>query len=173
MPTMIRAACSVFTGFAVAACAAKPVADANPLEGAWRIVDAVATGADSSTNHNPQPSMLIFAKGYYSWIAVTTNTARVLFKAATPTDAERLDAYNSFVANSGTYQIADSTLTIRPVAARMPNFMAGGSEIYHFRTAGDTLWMHERSTDGRYRFGAELAPLPGVTETRYVLVRMH
>ncbi len=53
----------------------------------------------------------------------------------------KVAAYDSFVANAGTYEVADSTLTIHPVVARSPNFMSGGSDKYRFRVSGDTLWL--------------------------------
>ena len=82
---------------------------------------------------------------------VTGNQPRTLAATDSATDAEKLAAYDSFVANSGTYEVADSTLTIHPIVARSPNYMSGGSDKYHFRVSGDTLWLSNTGADIRTR----------------------
>jgi len=77
-----------------------------------------------------------------------------------PTDAEKLAAYDSFIANSGTYEVSGSTLTTRPIVAKNPNFMSGGSVTYTYEIEGDTL---------RLTLTLPWAP---ENETRYTLVRL-
>ena len=99
-----------------------------PLEGAWKIVKVSYTSPDTSwTHHDPQPSLYIFAKAHYSIMYVQDTKPRAQFaEQGNSTDEEKLAAYNSFVANSGTYDVKGSMLTIRPIVAKNPNFMSGG-----------------------------------------------
>jgi hypothetical protein len=143
-----------------------------PLEGAWSIVSISVTGPDSADNTTVQPSVFLFGDKHYSMMRVTGNQPRPLAATDSPTDAEKLSAYNTFVANTGTYEIADSTLTIHPVVARSPNFMSGGSDKYHFRVSGDTLWLTSTGADFRTMIGGQVVTPPGPPSTMsLVLVR--
>jgi len=143
-----------------------------PLEGAWTIVSIRVTGPDSAANPAVQPSVFLFGDKYYSMMRVTGNGPRVLAAGDSVTDAEKLSAYDSFVANTGTYETADSTLTIHPVVARSPNFMSGGSDKYHFRISGDTLWLSNTGADFKTMIGGQLVTPRGArTPTVLVLVR--
>lgn len=66
-----------------------------------------------------------------------------------PTDTERAAAFTWFIANAGTYEAADSLLTIRPMVAKSPNFMRGTTYTMVFRVRGDSLWLVERSRYAR------------------------
>ncbi len=114
---------------ATAAVAAAPVQ--GGLEGVWKVT---ATG----TNTSPQPRLCIFTKQHYSYMGVSADQPRELL-SDTPTDAERLAAYDFFFAHSGTYEVSGSTFTIRVVVARSPNYMSDGSETYKYQVEGDTL----------------------------------
>ena len=141
-----------------------------PLEGAWSVVSIRLTGPDSAST-TVQPSLYLFGDKHYSMMRVTGNQPRALAATDSATDAEKLAAYNSFIANTGTYEVADSTLTIHPVVARSPNYM-GGSDKYRFRVNGDTLWLSNTGTDIRTMIGGQLAPPTGPTNaTMLVLVR--
>src|SRR5687768_14061684 len=91
---------------------------ASPIDGAWKITEIVTTGANAATNASPQPSLIIFARGHYSWLHIGSATPRKQRPAAaTPgkfTDAEKIAAFeewNPFTANSGTFEIKGNTLT--------------------------------------------------------------
>jgi hypothetical protein len=129
------------------------------------------TGPDSAANTAVQPSVYLFGDKYYSMMRVTGNQPRALAAKDTATDAEKLAAYNSFVANTGTYEVADSTLTIHPVVARSPNFMSGGSDKYQFRISGDTLWLSNTGADFKTRIGGQLVTPPNRSTTMLVLLR--
>lgn len=145
----------------------------KPIEGVWRVTEIVVTGAGASNNPNPQPSLFIFAPKHYSLMYIPGNQPRTLFKAEEPTNAEKVPAFDSFVANTGTYEIAGSTLTIRPIVARYPNFMAGGSDKYQFRIEGNTLFLTEKSTDQTSRIGDRIVASSGpASELRMKLVRV-
>ncbi len=144
----------------------------SALEGAWSVASIHVTGPDSAANTTVQPSLFLFGDKHYSMMRVTGNQPRALAAKDSFTDAEKLAAYNSFVANTGTYEVADSTLTIHPVVARSPNYMSGGSDKYHFRVSGDTLWLSNTGTDIRTRIGGQLVGPSGVpSATMLVLVR--
>jgi hypothetical protein len=146
---------------------------AGPLEGVWRETEIVVTGANASSIPNPQPSLYIFTPTHYAMLGTNGEKPRQLHKALDATTDEKLAAYNSFWANAGTYEVAGDTVTIHPVIARMPNFMAGGSQKLQFRLDGDTLWFTGKSTDDYYRLGEQVVPDPRpLSETRTKLVRV-
>lgn len=143
-----------------------------PLEGAWSVVSIRVTGPDSAANTTVQPSVYLFGDKHYSMMRVTGNQPRTLAAKDSVTDAEKLAAYDSFIANAGTYEVADSTLTIHPVVARSPNFMSGGSDKYDFRVSGDTLWLSNKGADHRTMIGGQIVTPPGArSATMLVLVR--
>jgi len=145
----------------------------GPLEGVWKVAEVVVTGANPSNTSNPQPGLFIFARTHYSMMRVPGDQPRALYQAEEPTDAEKLAAFDSFVANTGTYETAGTTLTIRPMIARNPNFAAGGFQKYQFRIEGNTLWLTEKSTDLNFRLGERVvAAAPPANETRMKLTRV-
>ena len=159
---------TVFSTMLLAQTAAK-----KSIEGVWKVAEIVITGAGASNVTSPQPSLFIFSRGYYSMMSIPGNQPRALFKAEDPTSQEKIVAFDSFIANTGTYEVAASTLTIRPMVARYPNFMAGGFDKYQFRIEGNTLWLTEKSTDLNHRIGQGVVPSSApVSETRLKLLRV-
>lgn len=145
----------------------------GPLEGVWKATEIVATGAKPSRIPSPQPNVYIFTPTYYSIVRVAGAEPRVLFKAPGPTEGEKLAAYDTFVATSGTYELSGTTLILRPVVAKNPNLMAGGFETFQVRVEGGTLWLTLKSTDVHVRRGDLIEPSPGpLTETRFKLIRV-
>src|SRR5438874_8081142 len=145
----------------------------KPIEGVWKVTEIAVTGPNASNNANAQPSLFIFAQQHYSLMYVPGNKPRTLYKAEAPTNEEKIAAFDSLIANTGTYEISGSTLMIHPIVARNPNFMAGGSDKYQYRIEGTTLTLTEKSTDLTVRIGNRLVPAPGpVSETRLKLVRV-
>ena len=153
----------------VTACEREDVDGESPLEGAWKVVSINVTGPASAANTTVQPSLYLFGDKHYSMMLVTGNQPRTLSARDSATDAERLAAYDSFIANTGTYEAVDSTLTIHPMVARDPNFMAGGADKYTFRVSGDTLWLSNSGTDIRTMIGGQLVG-PSQTPNAQALV---
>jgi hypothetical protein len=144
-------------------------ADESPLEGAWSVVSVKITGPDSADTA-VQPSLYLFTDKHYSMMRITG--PRTMAAGDSVTDAEKLSAYDTFVANSGTYETADSSLTIHPTVARSPNYMAGGSDKYHFRVSGDTLWLSNTGEDFKTMIKGQLVTPAGRRNTTLqVLVR--
>lgn len=170
-PIGLVVALAVLTACQPAQSPAPPAPPQPPLVGAWSIVSIRVTGPDSA-NTTVQPSLYLFGDRHYSMMRVTGNQPRTLSAKYNDTDAEKLAAYDSFVANTGTYEVADSTLTIHPTVARSPNFMSGGSDKYDFRVSGDTLWLSNTGADFRTMIGGQLVPSPGTPSAMMlVLVR--
>ncbi len=145
----------------------------GPLEGVWKVTEEVVTGANASTTTSPQPGLFIFTRTHYSMLRVASPQPRVLFKAVDSTSEEKVAAYDTFTANSGTYEVAGTTLTVRPIVAKSPNFMAGGYDKYQFRVDGNTLWLTSKSTDINVRVGDRLVPgSEPASETRRKLIRV-
>ena len=145
----------------------------KPIEGAWKVTEIVVTGTDASNVTNPQPGLIIFARKHYSAMWVPGNQPRSLFKGEDPTSEEKIAAYDSFVANSGTYEVAGATLTLHPMVARSPNFMAGGVSKFQLRIEGTTLWLTQKNTDLSLSTGNRVAPSSGpASETRLKLSRV-
>ena len=145
----------------------------KPMEGAWKVVEIVVTGANPENTPSPQPSLFIFGQKHYSMMWIRGAKARAPYAAEEATNEEKIQAFDSFTANTGTYEVSGSTLTIRPIVARSPNFMAGGSSSYQFRAEGSNLWLTEKSTDMRYRIGQQVGPpTRPLSETRLKLVRL-
>jgi hypothetical protein len=96
------------------------------IVGVWQIKDISSQSTNKSLTKDSIPSLFIF----------------------TPT--EKIRRYDSFVVNSGTYEIKDSFLTAYPIIARVPEFM-GGKLVCEFKVEGDTLQLKlvdEYSFDG-------------------------
>ena len=143
------------------------------IEGVWKVTEIAITGAEASNISNPQPGLIIFTKTHYSVMWVPGNQPRSLFTGEDPTDQEKIAAYDSFVANSGTYEVAGETLTLHPVVSRSPNFMAGGAAKNQFRIEGTTLWLIQKNTDLSVRTGDRIATSSGpASETRLKLTRV-
>ena len=145
----------------------------KPIEGVWKIAELVVTGANAAKDVNPQPSLLIITQGHYSETGVEGNKPRALYKAEQPTAEEKIAAYDSFYANAGTYEVNGTTLTIHPMVARNPNYMAGGFMKYQFRIEGNTLWLTNKTSDLNIRVGLKVvaSALPAnETRTKYVRV---
>ena len=122
-----------------------PTPATGPLEGAWQVV--ARSGADSDTNlteTSTQPGLYIFGKQYYSMMYVPGSEPRALFEGTFDevTDSEKVQAYDTFIANSGTYEISESNITTTPAMAKNPNFMTGSqSSSFSYRIEADSLWL--------------------------------
>ena len=62
--------------------------------------------------------------------------------ALNPTDEEKVASWETFIANSGSYEATGSTLTTRPMVAKSANLMAGGGPLtMTYEVVGDTLYV--------------------------------
>ena len=124
-----------------------PVAAQQSLQGSWTIVESWGHDAQAGEwrTENVQPSLYIFLDGYYSMSLVRGNEPRPLMPEGVTWDTmteEQLRSVCSgavFSANSGTYEVDGSSLTTKPMVAKWPNLMEGGSATFTFEMEGDML----------------------------------
>jgi hypothetical protein len=139
------------------------------VEGVWKIVEIVTTGANAATNSNPQPSLIILMGGYYSYISVNGTNPRAKFDPAKDpnklTDVEKIARYeqwNPFTAQAGTYETKGTTLTRHPIVAKNVTVMTTDPPaVSEFRLEGSNLWLTTKSAAGQ-----------PASETRTKLVRV-
>lgn len=120
---------------------AEPLAAAaGPVEGAW--VATSVTDPDGNTNEQPQPALYVFTGNHYSIMFATGDEPRATAAGDEETDAEKVASYDSFVANSGRYEIDGNLLKTRAYVARVPAYMNAWPDnetSYEFSVDGDTL----------------------------------
>jgi hypothetical protein len=142
---------------------------APSIEGVWRITEIVTTGANAATNTSPQPSLVIFTRGHYSYLSVNGTAPRPEFAAAKDpanlTDAEkiaRFEQWGPFTAQSGTYEVNGTTITRRPIVAKNVTVMTTNPPVVQeFMLDGDKLVLITKSAAGQ-----------PVSETRTTLTRV-
>ena len=135
------------------------------LRGVWKITELAfrAPGAEWEVRTTPYLSQYIFTGRYYSYMYVPGPGPRKTIGGDPnrPTDAEKVEAYNSFVAASGTYELSGRILTMIALVHKNPNEMDGRPLTYTAELNGNTL----RMTIANPPF------LPG-RESRIVLTRV-
>jgi hypothetical protein len=135
-----------------------PSATAPPVEGVWRGVSVVITGANARTIPNRLPMMIIYTKRHYSVIAQDGDGRQLprevpppLKTPGKPTDSEKLALYEFWapvVADAGTYELKGTTLTQRQIVNK------AGAPIERTREAriednGNTMVEIARSGPGQ------------------------
>jgi hypothetical protein len=122
-------------------------AKANPLLGAWLITETSVTDQNGTTvNRTPEPGIYIFTQRHFSNMLIP-GSPRALF-GRPATQQERLNACDNFIADSGTYEYTQTTLTARNIIAKVPNVMpphSSGALTYQWRLDGDRLTLTLRS----------------------------
>ena len=134
------------TVFGVYACTpAQPVESepgaSNPFVGAWLITETSVTDPTGTTvNDNPEPGLYVFTERHFSNMLIP-GSERVRLSPER-TDEERLSAYDNFIADAGTYEYTESTLTVDNIIAKVPNVMPpreGFAMTYEWRLDGEQL----------------------------------
>src|SRR5258708_612774 len=78
---------------------------AKAIQGVWKVAEIVVTGNGASTVSDPQPGLMTFGKKYYSIMYVGSDKERPIYAGAAPTADEKIAAFDSLLANAGTYEI--------------------------------------------------------------------
>ncbi len=108
--------------------------EAASIQGAW-----VFTSEDDSN----QRGLLVFTERHYSMMFVASDSERATYPDDREmTDPEILEAYGSFVANSGRYSMEGDEVTLEAYMAKNPNYMAGWPDNdlpFTIRVSGDTM----------------------------------
>jgi len=119
--------------------------------GVWQIKEVARQGDSGTLVNKPFPSIFIFTPHHYSMVWIFgTEHKRPFAERWKPTDAEKIERFDSLVVNSGTYEVDGSTLTAYPVVARIPDFM-NGKLVCEFHIEEDTMrlkFVDEYSFDG-------------------------
>lgn len=102
----------------------------SELAGAWLVTSR--TSPDGEVNSSPQRGLYVFTEsGHYSIMYVLGDEPRPPFSGegrfGTPTDAEKLAAFDNFVANSGRYSVDGDEISYEAYMAKNPNYMAAFS----------------------------------------------
>lgn len=114
------------------------------LRGVWKVTELLSRApGEGWMAVTPNLSLYIFTEKHYSYMFATGAGPRRLFAGDPnkPTDAEKVGAYDSFVAASGTYVLSGPTLTLSAILHKNPNEMAGDPLTYAVEMDGNTLRM--------------------------------
>ncbi|MBB6095827.1 hypothetical protein HNQ60_004718 [Povalibacter uvarum] len=113
------------------------------IRGVWRVTEFASRipGAQWESRGAPYLSQYIFTEKHYSYLYVPGPNPRKRFAGDPnkPTDAEKVEAYNSLVAATGTYSLSGQTLTLRALVHKNPNEMGEVRLTYTVDLDGDTL----------------------------------
>jgi hypothetical protein len=150
LPLLVSAAFTL--AFPAQAALAHRPPTAKSFEGVWKITKVVRTGANAVTDTRPQPSLLIFYRGYYSIVRDAAGGPRAASPApknpATLTDQEKLARYSEwepFRASAGTYEVKGNRLITHNVIAKQAKGMTATEEAT-FKLDGGTFMVGP--TDG-------------------------
>jgi hypothetical protein len=117
------------------ATAAERPLGANAVHGVWNVTEQSTRpiGGQWSRGTAPYLSQYIFTEKHYSYMFAPGAGPRRLFLGDPnqATDAEKIAAFDSFVASSGTYLLSDSALTLNAILHKNPNEMTGEPLIYN------------------------------------------
>jgi hypothetical protein len=127
----------------------------DSLRGVWRIVEARTGGANARTiPFGERPNLTIITGKHYSRVEVQADGPRQPLADVAKASADELRAvWGPFVAETGTYEVADGGLvTMRPIASKNPAVMGPGVFItYAYKLEGDTLSLtQQRNQNGPF-----------------------
>jgi hypothetical protein len=113
------------------------------VRGVWKVTELASRvpGAEWEVRATPYLSQYIFTEKHYSYMYVPGPRKPIAGDPNRPTDAEKVEAYNSFVAASGTYELSGRILTMIALVHKNPNEMDGKPLTYTAERDGNTLRM--------------------------------
>ena len=95
------------------------------FEGVWKISKYVRTGSGALTDTQPQPSLLIFSRGYYAIVRDNGHTTRHASPEPKdplrPSDEEKIAKYSEWApvaASAGTFEVKGHTLITHNIIAK-------------------------------------------------------
>ena len=148
---MLRSFPILLSALVCAACAIAPNVGAGKsgpaaarLPGVWKITEL--SSREIGGEWKPLPvngSVYIFTEKHYSYVFAPGSAPRPLHAGDPnkPTDAEKVAAYDTIVAASGTYVLTGSTLSLTALLHKNPNEMLGEPLEYTIELDGDVLRM--------------------------------
>ncbi len=110
------------------------------LEGAWQTTEVMFTGGseEDTTNTDPNLAILLFSEGHFSGMRSVGDRPDPVPEGQTLTDEDRLAAFASFRASSGTYEVSGSKIMSHVMLDRRPGAVGNTSEA-EYRIEGDKL----------------------------------
>ncbi|HXK07949.1 MAG TPA: hypothetical protein VMS37_36485 [Verrucomicrobiae bacterium] len=114
----------------------------SPLAGVWQVVERSTSGPNAATNSNPQPGLFLFTEKHYSIVYDHSDAPRPDVDFSTASDAEKLAVLMPMQAQSGTYEISGTTVTLHPVVVMITRYLHSRySPKFTFQVEGKTLVM--------------------------------
>lgn len=102
----------------------------SPLIGAWKVVETEAGPVS-------QPNLYVFTARHFSRMNTIGEKPRAKFKdPANTTSQEKIAAYDTLGANTGTYEISGNTIVFKILLAKNPH---RADDKLQFRVEGNTL----------------------------------
>lgn len=147
---------AILSALSAAGCTSRPVpapfiarpvvqagdVQASRLEGVWRVIEQSSRTPGEAWAVTPVPyrSLYLFTDTHYSYM-FTRSAPRPPFAGDpnNPSDAEKVRAYDSFVAAAGTYEITGTTLTLVATLHKNPSEMTGEPLRYAVEIEQDTV----------------------------------
>ena len=133
--TLVAATASLILAFPSLAVAQSD----DALQGAWLLDQVHPAGEEVITD--PQPGLYLFPETHDSFRVVAADSARADLPEE-PSDAELVEAYDPFIANSGRYEVRGDTIIDRAFVAKYPNYMHAfpdNEDRVRYRIEGDKL----------------------------------
>src|SRR5580765_4771543 len=109
------------------------------MRGAWKVVGTQAGPV-------AQPSLYVFTARHFSRMETVGEEPRAKFKDSDPTKTttpEKIAAYDTFIANTGTYEISGNTIVFKILLAKSPN---RPDEKLQFTLSGNMLTITDPET---------------------------
>ena len=112
----------------------------DSLEGAWQTTEVMVTGGseEDTTNTDPNLSLRLFTAGHFSVIRNVGDRPDPVPEGQTLTDEDSLAAFETFRANSGTYEVSGSKLILHSMLNRNPGDVGNTNEV-EYQIEGDKL----------------------------------
>lgn len=125
------------------------------LEGVWQTHEVILSGPSPRTVTIPEPraNLLIVTARHYSRVEVQADKPRPILPDPARASADELRAvWGPFVGEAGTYEVAGTVVTMRPIASKNPAAMVPGAFItYSLKLEGNTMWLtQERNQSGPF-----------------------
>lgn len=118
----------------------------TPLTGVWKRTGFQDSGPQARTEAATTPGFFIFTGKYYSTLRINDEYSRPEVDVSKASAAELLQLWQSVIAQTGTYEIRGTIVTMHPIAAKSPRAMHPDSFIkLSFKLDGDTLLLTEKS----------------------------
>ena len=124
----------------------------DALNGVWKVEEMTIEDAENPGPFTDlPPSLYIFTDGYYSIMSILGDGSRPDFQPGDDvSDEDTIAAYNTFLANSGSYEVSGSTITFNIMIARVPGVVGatGPGVMAEYSLDGDTLTMTQAQLGG-------------------------